>query len=431
MACKTNKLGKRVDSRGRVLKTGETQLNNGRYQFSYTSKITGKREVFYSWKLEKNDPMPKNKRPDKSLREKEKELQYDEYDEIKPKGDGLTVLRLVEEYVKTRRTVRPTTQAGYKTTINHLKQDPFGKKRIDRVSVMDAKNWLIKLQDEDKKSYSSIHNIRGVVRPAFELAVQSKQIRSNPFNFQLKDLIINDSVKRESVDKADERRFLKFLEEDSVYNKMYDGAYILFNTGLRIGELCGLTFADIDLENKTLNVDHQLQSTAGKGRYIEETKTDAGKRTLPINDDVCEAFRRVIANRKAPKVEAIVDGYTGFIFLNRNGDPTLGYYWEKKFESAIEKYNKIYKNELPKITPHMCRHTYASRMAVSGVNIYTLKYLMGHSDIQTTINIYTHLGLMDARNELDRVEAQLELEKLKNKVAEAGSKVVNIADYAV
>ena len=415
MAGKKNKNGRRVDNKGRVLKDGEMQRTDGRYMYGYISDVTGERKFVYSWKLEKNDPMPKGKRPDKSLREKIKELNYDEFDEIKPNGDGMSVLKLVETYISTKRNVRNTTKAGYKTALNVLKNDKFGKKRIDRVNVMDAKQWLIKLQDEDGKGYSSVKRIRGVVRPAFQLAVESRLIRQNPFNFELKDLLIDDSVKRKAVDTKTENRYLKFLKEDEHFKQYYDAVYILFNTGLRISEFCGLTFDDIDMEERTIDVNHQLLYSSGVGKYIEPTpKTNAGNRVLPMKDGVYEAFKRVLADRKAPKVEKMIDGYGGFIFLNSKGEPTVEYYWAKKFQYSIEKYNNIYKNELPEITPHVCRHTYCTKTAISGVSVYTLKYLMGHEDITTSIKVYTHLGLQDARQDLERVEAMKEIAKFKD-----------------
>ena len=78
-------------------------------------------------------------------------------------------------------------------------------------------------------------------------------------------------------------------------------------------------------------------------------------------------------------------------------------HWEKYFRRAVDKYNSIYKVQLPRITPHVCRHTYCSNMANSGMNPKTLQYLMGHSDISVTLNIYTHVNYEDIREEMLRV----------------------------
>lgn len=207
---------------------------------------------------------------------------------------------------------------------------------------------------------------------------------------------------------------MKFIKEDEHFSQFYDGMFILFKTGLRISELCGLTIRDIDMQERTINVYKQLQYTGGKKAYIEQTKTDAGTRVLPMSDEVYEAFKRVISGRKKPRVEQMIDGVSGFLFLDEKGKPMVAYHWEKKFQHSVEKYNKIYKVELPKITPHVCRHTYCTNMAKSGISVKTLQYLMGHSDISVTMNVYTHLKLVDAQDELEKLKVR---EQVKQEMA--------------
>ena len=153
----------------------------------------------------------------------------------------ITVLEQVEKYVATKNNVRYSTRTGYMTVINLLKSDEFGKERIDVIRISDAKLWLIKLQTQDGKGYSSIHAIRGVLKPAFQLAVDDDYIAKNPFAFDLSSIIINDREKRECLSYKDEKRFLDFIRTDPHYCKYYEGVYILFKTGLRISEFCGLT----------------------------------------------------------------------------------------------------------------------------------------------------------------------------------------------
>ena len=89
------------------------------------------------------------------------------------------------------------------------------------------------------------------------------------------------------------------------------------------------------------------------------------------------------------------------------------------FNHMVGRYNDIYRVQMPNITPHVCRHTYYSNMAKSGMNPKTLQYLMGHSDISVTMNVYTHIGFDDAEEELKRMEefrkAQAEVEQKKEK----------------
>lgn len=310
---------------------------------------------------------------------------------------------MVEKYTALKVGVRHNTLAGYKTVINILKKDPFGSKRIDKVKLSDARAWLIKLQKEDGRGYSSIHSIRGVLRPAFEMAFHDDLIRKNPFQFELATVVVNDSVTREAITRRQERDYLKFVQEDRHFSRYYDALYILFNTGLRISEFCGLTVKDIDFMEKRIRVDHQLQRMSDMVYVIEEPKTESGVRFVPMTEEVAACFKRVIGNREKPTVEPVVDGHVGFLFLDKNDMPMVALHWEKYMQHIREKYNKIYKEQMPCITPHVCRHTFCSKMAKSGMNPKTLQYIMGHSDISVTLNTYTHIRFEDAKEELARV----------------------------
>ena len=195
--------------------------------------------------------------------------------------------------------------------------------------------------------------------------------------------MVNDAVTREVIYKDQMRKFLKFVHDDVAYCKYYEVVYILFHTGMRISEFCGLTLKDIDLEKMTVNIDHQLQRTSDMRYIIETTKTDAGTRVLPITEDVAEMFQAIIEDRNASKVEKDIDGYSGFLFYDDNGMPLVAMHWQHRF------------------------------------NHKTLQYLMGHSDISVTMNVYTHIGFDDAEEELKRIEefrkARAEVEQKKEK----------------
>lgn len=392
---------KRRDSKGRILRNGEIQMKNGRYRYKYVNNF-GEKKYVYSWKLDVHDPQQADKPVETSLREKEKQIQADMFDQITPEGGKLTVLALVERYVSLKNNVRPSTEASYRTVMNILKKDPFGSKRIDKVKLSDAKFWLVQMQ-KNGRGFSSIRTIRGIMRPAFQLAVDDDLIRKNPFAFELMSVVYNDSVTREAISHEVERKFLKFVQEDKHFCKYYDGIYILLNTGLRISEFVGLTKSDIDFENMKINVDHQLQRYIGIGYKMVEPKTESGIRQIPMTEDVAECFRRVIKNRVTPKVEPIIDGYVGLLWIDKDGKPMVAMHWEKYFQHICDKYNATYKVQIPRITPHVCRHTFCSRMAAARMNPKTLQYIMGHADISVTMNTYTHLGFEEASEEVSRI----------------------------
>ena len=136
-------------------------------------------------------------------------------------------------------------------------------------------------------------------------------------------------------------------------------------------------------------------------------------------EDVAQMFQAIIEDRNSPKVEKSIDGYSGFLFYDDNGMPLVAMHWQHRFNHMVGRYNDIYRVQMPNITPHVCRHTYCSNMAKSGMNPKTLQYLMGHSNISVTMNVYTHIGFDDAEEELKRMEefrrAQAEVEQKKEK----------------
>jgi len=173
---------------------------------------------------------------------------------------------------------------------------------------------------------------------------------------------------------------------------------------------------DIDFVNNTINVDKQLQRL-GMKYVIVTTKTNAGTRVLPMTTDVADCFRAIIDERQISMKEPAIDGVRGFLFLDESQMPLVAMHWQHRMKNAWNRYNDIYRVQLPPITPHVCRHTYCSNMAKNGMSPKTLQYLMGHSDISVTMNVYTHLGLEDAASEVRRLE---ELEKARMDLERTG-----------
>ena len=420
---------KRRDSKHRVLRVGESVREDGLYQFKY--HVNGKAKFIYSWRLEPTDKLPQGKKPCLSLREMEKKIGYDLDSQMDPSMKNMTVMELVKRYLATRTGAKPSTLTNYRFVLNLLGKEDFSGKRIGDVKTSDAKLFLIKMQ-ADGKGYSSVKTVRGVLRPAFQMAVDDDYLQKNPFGFQLAGVVINDSVTREAITKDQMRKFLKFVHDDNNYCRYYEAFYILFHTGMRISEFCGLTIHDLDMEKRIIDINKQLQRTSQMEYMIESTKTNAGTRKLPMTEEVFRCFQAILEDRESPRVEKMVGGYTGFLYLdkngmpevamhwehrfNKNGMPEVAMHWEHRFNHAVSRYNEIYREQLPNITPHVCRHTYCSNQAKAGMNPKTLQYLMGHSDIGVTMNVYTHLGMEDAAAEMARMEevesARREQEKL-------------------
>lgn len=390
----------RRDNKDRPLHTGEYQRKDGKYLFKYY--VDGKANFLSSWRLLKSDRRPAGTRETLSLRELEENLQRELVLDSGMARRTTTVRQQVERYLATKKNMKPNTLQGYRTVQNMLEKEPFYYKKLREVRISDAKLFLLHLQ-EDGKRYSTIKTVRGILRPAFQMAVDDDIILKNPFSFQMAAIMVNDAVTREAVTRKQMRAFLKFVHDDVLYNKYYEVVYILFHTGMRISEFFGLTLDDVDLRNRNIHIDHQLIRVDMK-LYVTSTKTNAGTRVLPMSDEVYEMFQRIVEKRRPQRNEKRVEGYKGFLFVDKEGLPLVAMHWEHRFKHMVGRYNEIYKEQLPKITPHVCRHTFCSNMAKSVMNPKTLQYLMGHSDIGVTMNTYTHLGLEDAREEMEKLE---------------------------
>lgn len=170
---------------------------------------------------------------DALIREKEEQIQRDLAEGLSPTGKKQTVYELCERYVKTKsRNQRDNTVAAYRTSLNIINDEPFGHRKIGDITTSEAKAFLIHLQDDEGRSYSAIQNIRGVLRPAFDTAVEDDYVRKNPFDFMLKTVVKNDTKQRDALTAEEMAGFLAFVHESKSYAKYYNAFYLQFFTGL-------------------------------------------------------------------------------------------------------------------------------------------------------------------------------------------------------
>lgn len=388
---------KRRDNKGRILKTGESQRKDGRYLYKYIDAF-GKPQSVYSWKLVPTDRVPKGKRDCVSLREKEQEIHRDLQDGIDTIGKKMTLCQLYAKQNASRSNVKESTKTGRKNLMEILKNDKLGARSIDTIKPSDAKEWALRMKGNGY-AYKTINNYKRSLKASFYLAIQDDYVRKNPFDFALNTVIEDDTTPREALTEEQEEKLLSFVKSDRTYHKYHDAIVLLLKTGLRISEFCGLTVSDLDFENRIINVDHQLLRNKEVGYYIETPKTKSGVRQVPMSDEACRIFQKVLEERG--KAETIViDGYSDFVFLNQKGYPMTGAYYTSTFGNLVRKYNKSHEDKLPNITPHILRHTFCTRLANRNMNPKSLQYIMGHSNISITLNLYAHASLDGVKAEM-------------------------------
>ena len=399
----------RRDNRRRILRTGESQNKEGRYVYKYINSL-GEQKFIYSWKLVPTDRVPKGKRDDISLREKIAEVQRDLSDGIDTAGKKMTVCQLYEKKNNLRKNIRRNTVKGRQQFMNVLKKDPFGSMSIDSVKQSDAKEWAIRMS-ENGYAYQTINNYKRSLKASFYIAIQDDCVRKNPFDFQLKAVLDDDTVPKTVLTEEQEEKLLAFAKADKTYSKNYDEILILLKTGLRISEFGGLTLPDLDFENRLVNIDHQLLRDTEIGYYIETPKTKSGERQVPMVEEAYQAFKRVLANRKNDK-RVEIDGYSDFLFLNRKNYPKVASDYNGMMKGLVKKYNKYNEDKLPHITPHSLRHTFCTNYANAGMNPKALQYIMGHANIAMTLNYYAHATFDSAMAEMKRLNKEKQQERL-------------------
>lgn len=364
---------KRKDNKGRILRAGESQRSNGSYMYRYTD-INGKRRYIYDKDLN-------------SLRNQIKKIEKDLQDGIDFEAGNITVIELLEKYLCQKRNIKKQTKASYNQILSNIRKHKIANRKVKDIKKSDATEFYISLHDSGL-SKGTISNYRNLLRPAFAMAVDDELIRKNPFETNL-SFLQNDAVVKMALTEMQEQQFLKFIEGHKTLKKYYDIDVILFETGLRVGEMVGLTTDCIDLKNRTLQVKHQVGMGFHGEPYVSATKSKSGEREIYISDKAYQAFVNLLKRRKSFP-EKIIDGKGKFLLLSDTNcgiipANTIRYH----LKTASAKIKATYP-DFPEVTPHICRHTFCTKMIDRGIDPKTLQYLMGHANVSITLDRYTH-----------------------------------------
>lgn len=362
-----------------------------RYEYHYKDCF-GKARVISSYRLEMTDQLPKGKRSSKSLREKEAEVNACLENNIDVVGAKLTLLEVVDRYLNSlynRKKLAHNTKVGYNVTVNTLKQYKLGYMEIGKIRPEHCEEWLADM----KKKYrgSSIQTQISLIKRTFEYALDYDYVAKNPFRRITTDR--SDSKKMKALSVEDMNRFLDFCLNDTHSSHCYDMLYVLFWSGLRASELCGLTLDNIDMDNRMIVVDKQLQCV-NHTHVVLPTKTMNGERIIPMTDGVYESFQRIIKNRYLKgDIEPVCfdeqgNAYEGFVFLaTRSRKTIVRGHVEEYLQNCIKRFNNANPdNPIRKFEPHICRHTFATNMQYLPPK--TLQYILGHGNIATTMDNY-------------------------------------------
>ena len=418
-------IGKRKDKRGRNLLSGESQRPDGRYEYKYIDE-NGKRRSAYSWKLNATDKVPEGKHCRMSLREIEQQLRRDFEDGIRINNANITLNDLFDIYMSTKE-LKQSTRTNYIYMYTNYVRDVIGNRQITSIKYSDIKKFYNSLILEKNFKPNSMETIHTIIHPVFTMAVRDEYIRKNPSDGAMAEIKRSynwDKPKRHALTEAQQSRFIDFVANSNIYRHWLPLFTVLFGTGCRIGEIIGLTWDDCNFDDGIISINHNLlyrQQANKKCRmYVTTPKTEAGKRVVPM----FKAVKKALLEEKMKQLKngvstTIIDGYSGFVFTNRNGyvhnPQTINRAIKRIYTAYNLQENESAKNEhrqpilIPHFSAHNIRHTFCTRFCENETDLKIIQEIMGHSDISITMNIYNEATKERKQQSFARLEGKIKI----------------------
>ena len=406
---------RRKDRNGRVLKDGEYQRPNGTYEYRW--RENGKRYYVYGRTLDE-------------LREKEKEVVVERSMGIRADARTLTVNDIYDNWVQLKKGLKDNTFKNYQYMYMQFVWDDLGQKKIYSLKRSDIRRFYNRLADEKGLKVATIDNIHTVLHQVLDMAVEDEYIRSNPSDQALKELrqsCRDDVGQRKALTLDEQLLLMRFLSLNNRYRRWWPLVTVMIEGGLRAGEVTGLRWEDINLEEGTISINHTLvyySKENGKLDFAVNTpKTLAGQRVIPMTQNMKQAFLQEKEFQEFNNIhcQVEIDGYTDFIFVNMVGNVQHHTAINKVLKRIIKACNDRVKKQieegkldeeeavfLPDFSCHSLRHTCATRLCEAGTNIKVIQDMLGHADIETTMNIYVEATKDLKRIEVDRYAEYLE-----------------------
>lgn len=290
----------------------------------------------------------------------------------------------LEEYKKNQ--VKIGTYNNYKKYYESIVRNRLGSKYITEIRGEHIQKLYNELVDEEY-ALASIKIVSCVLNGCFQQALRNGLIERNPV--KLAELPRQKEMKtRQALTKEQQAIFMEYAKDSYLYNFFA----VMLRTGLRNGEMRGIKYTDIDKKSKVLHVQRTLKYIEGIG-YLEDTpKTRTSNRDIPLTAatlQLLEEQRRYWGF----KVERI-DRY---LFCNEHGEPLSRERVQAELTRIIKRIVAA-GNDFERITPHVFRHTFATRAIEAGMQPQVLKTILGHSSLAMTMDLYSHV-LPDTRAE--------------------------------
>lgn len=397
---------RRKDHKGRTLKVGESQKKDLSYQYRYTDML-GKRHTIYSWRLLPSDKAPIGKKETKSLREKESEIEVMLSQGMTGLGMDITLNEMFEYYISHKKhkgkPLAENTVFNYRVMYDkNVKNSIHGNMRISDIRKANITDFYEGLQERGI-SYGTISFFQKLLSSVFNMALDNEMTKSNPTKRAL-DVVGGTHKRREALTQKQQEEFLSYLYKQD--RDMYRKVAFLLGTMCRVSEFAGLTWDDIDMKGRIITIDYQLQYKKfddDEPKYRINATKNTHTRKIPMSDDVYEVLCELSKYYFILREDYCVDGKTDFVFYSKTGTLLNIGIFNRELKKAVEMYNDMAEYKIESISAHTLRHTGCTRDAEDGMDIKVLQYIMGHSNMQITNNVYNHVNEERAANEIMNV----------------------------
>ena len=295
---------------------------------------------------------------------------------------------------------------------DHFVRKEFGKRKIGEIKYSDVLYFYYHLLNEKNLQLNTLETIHTVLHPTFQLAVRDAIIRINPSDgvmAQVKKKPGKNHGVRHALTLEQQRAFMEYTRNNPLYCHWAPLFTVLLGTGGRIGEIIGLRWQDLDFENRSISINHSVVYYPLEGAkkrtsvlQVSLPKTEAGIRVIPMMDTVYEALQEEYEAQKENGFNCTeIDGMTGFVFCNRFGNVHNPQTINRTIRRISENYNaeemlnaKKERRQpviLPHFSCHHLRHTFCTRFCEQETNIKVIQSIMGHANIETTMDIYAEV----------------------------------------
>ena len=301
---------------------------------------------------------------------------------------------MFDKFLIDRTDLKISTKSNYICLYDAHVRNTFGTRKIEDVRYTDVYSFYLGLNARGLK-VRSIQTINAILKQLFFGAEKDRLITSNPVDGAMAKVIKTvkeDNPKKRALTVEQQSSFIEYVYASPTYYKYGPLFTVLLGTGMRIGEVLGLTWKEIDFDNNRIFVDHALRyiidETGRHNYHIMKPKTLAGIRTIPMFNDVRDVLQKLHNERL---MTSEIEGYSGFVFYNSQRNPyTPGFVFDL-INNIVFDHNKEREIQIPKISPHIFRHTFCTRMCEVETNIKLIQEIMGHKHLSTTMDVYSEV----------------------------------------